>query len=1109
MAEKRKFEGAAAWRRRQQVANSAEDAGAPEEGIGKKAAKSDGGRLRSDESGEAGSGRGRTTERRPRSPGDEEEAQERRRPPPKKLKEHEERREEDRRSRSLDRRVEYRVEPKKDKFRPVGDMTKKRRPEDAPELAHLSPEQRHTAVVSREIEELAAARAAIDPARAVWKVFRLDACGNSNLRVKTFAETGRKRWDSEEDEEGMGQKTRTTALQSDDDVAAQRSDDEYPQAAAQEAEGGTASERRSGTRPVDLQLGGGERGSVGCSRASGAEGRPVLPARATGELESRGCGLPKGAGRPPEGSGSRPLSQEVECAGIQPPAPAEPVTGRPQQGRGREPPGEQSSEKGDTTRTARPGVVRADAARQTYQQPPGEQSSEKGDTVSMAGPSTVRAKSARQEESGSHASQGRPWSAAADRQDETPRDLRALLSGRARGDEAGNAMAPIEVPDRPPSASGPALRARDNSVYFGRACPLWLKAVAVRVVDAASDVVRVSMDRVDRYEMNVELLPRVRDDWTTALDRLGRMVREDLAADEGVTQEQAWAQMAQAVNTCYAAWQRLQVRSSSTAPPEVQQHAWREMQRREEQPMASLVAQLFQWADEMCGRLRGTNDHAWATDARERLRRGQANVQSAIGALAANEAMAELVLTATGDAFSCMIQVAGTTARYRVARDKAKERELDRQNFKIQEPTLENDARVARWRNARFEIQAERDAEGGPTAVRAAKAVVEQRHEERRRAGRAAGFEGPTRQAVPRTELEIADSVADVQGLSRTVAEGLSVAECGDEEWDVEEGYLLARCPAWARGLHVVSQRTRRLSMSVKVRAGDPWDRAVASKMVDTWLASARAIHDTLRRMARHQDWGNRIGATAAAVARVIEGYVVTAMEWEGSSATYAVETAQACHRLAAELARQFEPDILDRVEKWAAKHGQPFAGDDDEIMPDQPVMLQELCRAANRLVIVDQYALYWERELQHQEIRVKPKERPPLVVKPWEAEHHTLSRARIAEAVDRTMTGLLDLTLTLARTKDQWLKRVVERAVAEREEVESGRRREVQQPRLSAMGPGYAQLVTVVPFDWTDTAARAGPPAYRMAPMMAKRGSSQPVTRQYPIKVVSGPPQK
>ena len=29
------------------------------------------------------------------------------------------------------------------------------------------------------------------------------------------------------------------------------------------------------------------------------------------------------------------------------------------------------------------------------------------------------------------------------------------------------------------------------------------------------------------------------------------------------------------------------------------------------------------------------------------------------------------------------------------------------------------------------------------------------------------------------------------------------------------------------------------------------------------------------------------------------------------------------------------------------------------------------------------------------------------------------------------------------------------------------------------------------------------------MAPMMAKRGSSQPVTRQYPIKVVSGPPQK
>ena len=148
-------------------------------------------------------------------------------------------------------------------------------------------------------------------------------------------------------------------------------------------------------------------------------------------------------------------------------------------------------------------------------------------------------------------------------------------------------------------------------------------------------------------------------------------------------------------------------------------------------------------------------------------------------------------ILATGDAFSCMIQVAGTTARYRVARDKAKERELDRQNFKIQEPTLENDARVARWRNARFEIQAERDAEGGPTAVRAAKAVVEQRHEERRRAGRAAGFEGPTRQAVPRTELEIADSVADVQGLSRTVAEGLSVAECGDEEWDVEEGYLL------------------------------------------------------------------------------------------------------------------------------------------------------------------------------------------------------------------------------------------------------------------------------------------------------------------------------
>ena len=136
----------------------------------------------------------------------------------------------------------------------------------------------------------------------VTKVFRLGPGGSSNLRVRKAEslEKGRE----EKEGVGKGEESRNVRLQSparqEERDRGRRGGDErerpQPERRDRDAsrEREAASERRSGVSRGRSYWDEGGDVSVGDSGVYGAEDGLALPARAAGESEGRGCGLPKG-----------------------------------------------------------------------------------------------------------------------------------------------------------------------------------------------------------------------------------------------------------------------------------------------------------------------------------------------------------------------------------------------------------------------------------------------------------------------------------------------------------------------------------------------------------------------------------------------------------------------------------------------------------------------------------------------------------------------------------------------------------------------------------------------------------------------------------------------
>ena len=633
------------------------------------------------------------------------------------------------------------------------------------------------------------------------------------------------------------------------------------------------------------------------------------------------------------------------------------------------------------------------------------------------------------------------------------------------------------------------------------------------MAEATIDVVGVAMDRPEQRQL---MTTATRAAWNDALGRARDRVRADLTGPVTPCKGRVWAQVASMAQSARAAWQSLQHRRAEPKPMEYHVQTWKKLRDDQRQPMMEVVTAWVTWADEMMGRLMGTTSQPWVQAMRLALKRGEQAVAKATLHLVASDAMAEMTCATAAEAIDMAMQVAAADGEYREKRDREKEAQLDA--GPIVPPRLVQDARARRWENARTVLHAEREGTQGGETVRSALAVHErgrelqtQRRDDGRRRG-AAGSVAPTMLASERAVLDVRDLVRNEHRLAEAVVEGLRREETPQTEWDVKETYLEKCCPMWSRTMQDGRGHRQKARPRVRVQSGDWWDVTLTAKMIDGWLAGARAIHGGLRRMARDAEGGQAIGQASAAVARVIENYVAQAVEWQLTSATYAVETAVACHELAQAITRHLVPEVRGDVETWLKAGGQEFAGRDDEILAGVPSTLQEMCKAANRLVIADRYEASW-RNHHAWALRDGPQvPRAQSVATPWSLETHTLTRASMAEAVEHSMKVLLNMVLAMSRTMGRWVPRLGwGEALLKRTRTVGGpgqgagaateqRERTVAFNWLSghplAGQPDFTH-VNRVEYDWKAARAAAASSGGRVAPMMMGRAQTRVTPRR------------